>query len=230
MGFKNDNGGSGSYVKVIDGKLVMRVPEGTKGAEPREIKEGKNAGDTIYEMKYTKYSGFLKKAWIKADTGYGRTLNLKMSDGVDVVTITVNLTTAHAKRFMNICTNIDLDKELELSTFKLQKKDKDGKPVYDKFNHGWTVKQDDEAVPNKFSREDVPDMVKVKFKGKETWDDTDQLEFLIKNFEEWREEVFSDDNYREEKEVTKSKTKSSSKKDDGDDDGRDDLDYDDIPF
>lgn len=222
MGFKNDTRG-GVYIKVIDGKFKIRVPEDTKGAVPRVLDAGPNSGDTIYELVYSSYEGHIKKAWIDKTGKYGATFNLKMADSQDSVTITVPFSSRHAKKFFAVMDNINLDKQVELSAFKIPKKDRDGKVVKDEYIHGWTVKQQNEAVEFAIQKEDIPEMVKVRLKGKDNWDDSAQLEFFEEKFNEWKEANFSEDDYEDKKTPS-----SKSKKDEDDSDSDDEED--DIPF
>ena len=220
---------SGTYIKVVNGMFAVRCQEGDKDAKERTLENGPNAGDIIYEKLYGSYRGFIKKAWIKEDGKYGATFSLKMSDGNSNANITVPLSSRHAKKFFGVMNRIDLDKEVVLTPYKMDKKE-DGKIIKDKFIHGWTVKQDDEKLESTYSREDVPEMEKIKVKGKEVWDDTAQLEFFKSKFEEWKEKNLDEEEEEEEKPKSDPKPKAKSSSPPKRDTTNDDIDDDDVPF
>lgn len=224
MGFEKSQGHS-TYIKVVDGKFAVKCEEGDEGAVARTLKGGPNEGDTVYEQLHDAYSGHVKKVWIK-DGSYGDQLNIKVSDGKSAAIITVPVSSRHAKKLFVVMNNIDLEQPVTFSPYKLQKK-VDGKTIKDKFIHGWTIKQDDEAIEGTITREDIPEMVEKKVKGKMVWDDSDQIEFFVAAFNEWKEKSFPEDDYKEDEKPSKPVSKPASKKQEND---GIDLEEDEIPF
>ena len=179
-----------TYVGVYDGKLEVRVDKKTPGAIEREkTKQGKPTGESIF----VKYYGFLE----------GRILDIKkderkMPDGTEFSSMKIYLDDIGDKYVLNwpydsdltrifykILQNIDLSSIVEFSVNK--SKNNKGKEVTSLF-----IKQNGVNLKQKYTRdyqyapgEPVkPEWKQMVFKGKEVWDNTEEMQFFEKILEE----------------------------------------------
>ena len=81
---------------------------------------------------------------------------------------------SYAKSFLKRLPNIDFSKDVVLRGYDILDKEK-GRIKY------YLVPRQDGKIESAYTKENpngFPDMQKIKVKGKDVWDDTDQLEFL----------------------------------------------------
>lgn len=176
-----------NYYSVSMGKIVKSLgktePEDMTGISKRVNKNG----DTVYEIISDYIAGNLVSAELKAppedkpDWGSQMVLELE-SNGVRAK-VNIPFDSAYGRGFMYISPNIDLEKEVDIEPYKYFSKNK-GRDVI-----GISILQNGEkldwAFGTKANPGGMPPLEKVKFKGKDTWDNTKQLEFLTKKFSEF---------------------------------------------
>jgi len=185
-GTSNSETGGFKYLSFMAGKFVQRVPEGTKGAEPRELKKGPKMGTIIHELKFDKLGGQILN--VETETSeYGQQLHIYLDVSTieepdSKIKLSLSLSSGPAKGFLSRLPVINFAEDVELRGFHIEKKDKPGK-----FGTYLVPYQNGQKLISFYSREEpkgLPQMVQIKVKGVPTWDDTDQLEFfqaLIKN-------------------------------------------------
>jgi hypothetical protein len=197
-GFYKRKGGSTNYVSILGiedehGKqqavFAEKAEEGAKDAVSRVNKNGK----TVWEKHYDALALKIQSVYIKEDKEYGNQLCIRGK----TKTVQVSFNSAHAKKFVAVCRNINLDDVILLEPYKFPKEDANGRPVLDrkgqkKYNTGWTIKQGGDAKENKL--EDALDMSKngpvpafEKLKNGK-WDTSDHDEYLLNYLNEWIEE------------------------------------------
>jgi hypothetical protein len=203
-GFYRKRKGSSKYLTIRGECFAEAVAEGTEGAESRVNKKG----NTVWEILHDNgYEGQLRAVYIPEDKhNYGRQLCLRFKS----VTIQVPLSSNHFKKFVRVCRNIDLEQNIIILPYHMPKKDERGNVVKDKFISGWNLYQGGDEKENKLPDEidaskdgPVPAMTKKKIKGKDTWDDSDQIEYYEEYLNEWldeNKEYF--DQFKSEKSVT----------------------------
>lgn len=227
-GFYKRKGGSTSYVTILGlddekGKpravFAEKVAEGDEGAESRVNKNKK----TVWERYHDGMNITIKAVYIKKDKEYGDQLCIRGKSK----TVQVAFNSAHTKKFIAVCRNIDLDEPIFLEPYKFPKLDAKDRPVVDgkgnpKFTTGWTIKQGGTEKQHKL--EDALDMSKdgpvpafEKLKNGK-WDTSDHDEYLLNYLNKWIKENELD---------TKPESSESSSKHSDDDDDEDDDDDDD---
>jgi hypothetical protein len=157
-----------SYFTVLNGKFVQRVKEGTPNAEKR-----KNKNDVIvYELFFDTLEGRL----ISIDTrvgDYGKEIHFIISDGKETMKLQQPFSSTVSKSYLSRILNCNLKGTLEFCVgFD---KEKERTFAY--------LRQDGQTVKSLYTKDNpngLPEMKKIKVKGQETWDDSDQLEFFDK--------------------------------------------------
>lgn len=164
------NTGSTIFLSITNGKLVRRVDLGTEGAVERTNKNGKQ----VAELFYTTLTGHIKDIGIK-ENEYGKFLLVTVQD---VATekkciLEMNFSSGYTTTFLKALPTADIHQNIELSPALIVDGDKKKSVIFLK-QGGYPVKH----YYTKDNPKGMPDMVKVKVKGKETWDDTDRIEWL----------------------------------------------------
>lgn len=184
-GAKNTQSGGLKYLNFMGGKFVQRVSEDTTGATPRVLEKGKNAGQTVHELHYDTYEGQIYKVETEAGE-YGVRLHIfidvsTVEEPDSKVKLSLPLSSGPAKGFLSRLPALDLVKDVVLKGYYI-KNEQSGR-----YNSYLVPYQDGQKIAPVYTRENpngLPSMKKIKVKGNEVWDDTEQLEFyeaLIKS-------------------------------------------------
>lgn len=182
----------GSYYNVSMGKIVK--PLGKEAPENMEgVTERVNAkGVTVYEIHSDYIVGKLVGLELrqpdegKEEFGAELFLTLKHSSGKMAI-LRMKWDSAYGRCFMLTIPNIDLSREFELEPYQYLNQKK-GKKV-----SGLNLFQDGEqkewAYGTKANPGGMPQLKEITYKGKKTWDNTEQLAFLEGKLKELIQEV-----------------------------------------
>jgi hypothetical protein len=154
------------YLSVFSGKLTRRVPADTEGSVSRENKNGK----VVHELTYDKLSGILTGIEFR-EGDYGREIHFCIEDCPDTYRLQLPFSSKVAKSIIMRLPNCDLSAPLDIHTGW----DKEKESTF-----AWIV-QNGSKVLSAYTKENpggLPPMEQIKVKGKDTWDDSKQLEFL----------------------------------------------------
>jgi hypothetical protein len=184
-GSSNSNTGGVRYLNFMSGQFVQRVNEGTTDAEPRELEKGPNKGKIVHELKFDTYEGQILGMETEASE-YGQRLHIFMDISTPqqadtTAKISLPLSSSAAKGLLSRLPIINLSEDVVLKGYNIENKETG------RFGSYLVPYQNGEKLAPQFTREvpnGLPAMKKVKIKGVEQWDDSDQLEFfenLIKN-------------------------------------------------
>jgi hypothetical protein len=169
MGLTNQSqGGSKVFLSISNGKLVRSYKEKVEGSVSRVNK----AGREVHEMFYDSLEGIIKSVDTK-DGDYGKFLVVNVeSNGVNYQ-LEMNYSSGYSASFLKTLPNVKLSDIVTITPKLTIDGDKKKSVIF--LNQGrvgikWFFTKDN---PN-----GMPDLTKVKIKGKETWDDSDRMEFL----------------------------------------------------
>lgn len=164
MGLSNESAmgtGNKKFVTVSrrDSKFVIRVPEGTEGAEARVIEKGAKEGQTVYEMKYSTLSGDISKIdYVKKQ--FGEFIEVTIDDCVLQISWNdFRVRDSFIKRIVNanFCSPVE---------FVLFPDSKTHEPVF-------LIKQAGASVPMSFTKanpEGIPQATQTTERGTVKWD------------------------------------------------------------
>lgn len=150
-----------------NGKIAQSVPEGTKGAVSRTLDNGR----VVHQLEHDGIEGRITGMYFKEHPEFGKSLNVIIDDEY---ALQLKCGSRYYYSFVKALPNVDLNRDVQLAPWR---KEIDGKvraALY--INQGGK-----DSVKWYFTQGDpkgMPDMVKVKVKGKETWDDTAMQEFF----------------------------------------------------
>ena len=167
MGLNNSQSQSMSFLSIANGKIVRQFKEKTEKSVSRVNKMGRE----VHEEFYDSLTGFLKDVSTK-ESEYGKFWVIKMESDSVLYQIEFNYSGGYATSFLKALPNVDLTKQFTIAPKLTIDGDKKKSVMFINQNGG---------VKHYFTRDNpngMPDLQKVKIKGKETWDDSDRMEFL----------------------------------------------------
>lgn len=152
-----------------DGRFVQSFKEAAPGTFPRTNKNGK----LVHEKFFDFITGYIHSVKVDDHKDFGKQWKIEVIKGENRVIITLGYASNYAKPFLKMLPNVDLSKEVEIApSAKMEGTEK---------KTSLFLKQDGEVVPYAFKKDapnGMPERKLLKVKGKDTWDYTDQLEFL----------------------------------------------------
>ena len=178
MGAINKNAAI-TFLNITDGKICRRVSAPTATSVERVNK----LGNTVHEEFYSGWEGIITNITTK-ETDYGKNWEVTLQDDDTTAVLSFGYSSGYAAAFLKTLPNVDLQKPVSLSP-KLQ-------TIGDKKKATIFVSQNGQALKWAFTKDNrngLPDLKKIKVKGKDTWDDSDMMEFL----ENMVKELFSNE-------------------------------------
>jgi len=179
MGLKDTHGGV-TYLSVQGNKIAKRVQEPTAKSKARTIE---SSGKVIHEELYDSLEGRIT-AISTREGNFGKELLIAISDGDETFQLQLKLSSSPASSFLKALPNIDLPKVVTFIP-KMQ-------IVNDIRRTSIVLSQANKGIKHAFTKDnpgDLPPMKKIKVKGKDTWDDSEQLEFFDKMISEFAEKL-----------------------------------------
>jgi hypothetical protein len=158
------------FYNISNGKIVRQFPNKTNHSIVRVNKNGK----TVHEEFYDYLDGVILDIAVKEHEEYGKFWNIVLKDREGVIqNLQFAYSSGYAMGFLKALPNVDLSKELKI----IPNAKKDG----DKTKTTIFINQFEKSIKWHYTRENpngLPLLKKIKIKGKDTWDDTDVMEFL----------------------------------------------------
>jgi hypothetical protein len=168
MGLNNSQSESVVFLAIANGKIVRQFKQATDKSTTRINKMGRE----VHEEFYDSLTGILKDVTTK-ESEYGKFWVIKMeSDGV-LYQIEMNYSGGYAASFLKTIPNADFTKEFTITPKLTIEGDKKKSVLF--------VNQMQKGLKWFFTRDNpngMPELAKIKVKGKDTWDDSDRMEFL----------------------------------------------------
>jgi hypothetical protein len=164
----NNNQSSSIYLQISNGKLVRSFSSPTQKSISRINKVGKEVNEEFYDS----LTGYIKGISTK-ETEYGKFWVINVNDGENDYTLSTNYSGGYAVSFLKAIPNADLSRVMTI-TPKIMV---DG----DKRNSVMFINQDGKGLKHYWTKDNpgnLPNLEKIKIKGKDTWDDTKRLEYL----------------------------------------------------
>lgn len=160
---------AGIYLSIQSGKIAHRVPEATATSKSRTLDTGKVIHEELYDSLDGRITGISFK-----DGDYGQQLLIQVEADGQRATLQMPLSSSPASGFLKALPNINADIPVKFSP-KMQ--EVDGKRRTSLF-----LSQAGKGIKWFWTKDnpgDLPPMKKIKVKGKETWDDSEQIEYLM---------------------------------------------------
>lgn len=165
----NNNVSSGIFLQVSKGKLVRQFSNPTEKSVMRINKNGK----TVYEEFYDSLTAKLTDIKVK-ENDFGKFWTLVFNDGQMNYFIDLNFSGGYAISFLKTLPNADVTQNMTVVPKYTEDGDKKSSVIF--------INQNGKGLKHFWTRDnpgDLPDLKKIKVKGKDTWDDSDRLEYLV---------------------------------------------------
>ena len=173
MGLGNSTHSSKNYLNVVAGKFAIKAKEGAEGAVKRTNKNNQEVWEHLYnELSGVLITGIEKKV----QEGFGASWQVTLKEGMDDYILNLPFSSRVTNGLMFRLPNIDLSSPMSLRLFTFK-----AEAPTDKDKTFMTVEQNGKKVDPAYTKDSpngLPEMKKVKIKGIDTWDDSDQLEFI----------------------------------------------------
>jgi len=164
----NNNQSSSIYLQISNGKLVRSFSSPT----PKSVSRTNKVGKEVHEEFYDSLTGYVKGISTK-ETEYGKFWVINVNDGESDYTLSTNYSGGYAVSFLKAIPNADLRRVMTITPRIMV----DG----DKRNSVMFINQDGKGLKHYWTKDNpgqLPNLEKIKIKGKDTWDDTKRLEYL----------------------------------------------------
>jgi len=202
MALGSVNGNSNRiYLRCANGKFVQQVTEPVQGSVSRTTKpNAQGETRTVHEVMHDHVDGLIMGITLKESTYLGevvKTLEVEMADAGENYVITMRHDSAYATSFLNALTNVrDFTKNIRVFVWTMKNDERPDRPftgitLYavpgdktSKIAKAFVpATKMDTLLPDDAAKvKAMPDVVKTTYKGKPVTDNTEQVEFLIKNF------------------------------------------------
>jgi hypothetical protein len=179
MGLGNSNNGGGTFLGMFQGKFTKKADAKTPGAIQRTNKNGV----VVYELTYSELTGIITGIVKEQSKNEKIGLQWKISITDEEGTYIFNIPYSGGSSFRFFT---------KLATIAAKKDDSLSRPLT--IGLGWNkerervefyLKQDSENIKAFWTKDNpgkLPQLKRVMIKGKEEWDDTDQMNYIEQSF------------------------------------------------
>lgn len=174
-----------NYYSVTAGKVVKSLgkvkPENMEGVTERTTDDGPR-----YEIQSDYIAAHITGARLKdppeGKSDWGKQVELSLIAGGQKAILNIKFDSSYGRGFMFPLPNVDLSLPVEIEPYAYTSKD-------GKDKRGLSIIQDGQKIDWAYGTKDNPDgmppLKQVKFKGETRWDNTDQMAYLEKRFNDW---------------------------------------------
>lgn len=167
MGLQNND--SATYLTISNGKICRRVQQPTTTSVERITKENKTVNEEFYDC----IVGRIVNIEVKDHKDYGKFWNVTIDDGEQKYILQFNYSSGYASSFLKQLPNVDFSQVVKIVPKISEYEGKKKTTVF--------INQFGAALKHYFTKDNpngLPPLEKKKVKGKETWDDSEMMEFF----------------------------------------------------
>jgi hypothetical protein len=168
MGLQNSQSDSVIFLQIANGKIVRQSKTPVEGSVSRINKLGRE----VHELFYDSLTGHIKDITTR-ESEYGKTWIVKVNSDGKNYQLEFNYSSGYATTFLKALPNVQFSQPITLSPKLIIDGDKKKSVLF--------ISQDGKGLKHYFTKDNpngLPDLKKIKIKGKESWDDSDRMEFL----------------------------------------------------
>lgn len=171
MALSQLGGQNTTYLSVADGNLVRQHKTANANTTERLTKTGK----LVFEERFKDLTAKLTSINTR-ENEFGKQWQITFVDGDATYIVSLPYSSRYASSFLKALPNVNLANELRFMPWAMKDKNDATKTIT-----GITLYQGGEKIAPYYTKEEpngLPQMVKIKVKGKEQWDDSDMMSFL----------------------------------------------------
>lgn len=159
------------FLTINNGKVCKKVQKKTAISVERVNKNGV----TVQEEYYKGWKGLITAIAVREHPEYGKFWNVTLTDDQGDAILQMKYSSGYSAAFLKTLPNIDLNSDVVI-TPNLKTEGAKKKTTVFVTQHGVPIKWH----YTKDNMNGLPELKKIKVKGKDTWDDSDIMEFLEK--------------------------------------------------
>jgi hypothetical protein len=167
MGLNNDQ--NATFLSIANGRISRRVKEPTD----KSVKRINKNNVEVHEEFFTSITGYITDIKVHDHPEYGKFWNITVKDGDDTFILQLNYSGGYASSFLKALPNVDFSMQVKLNPWSAVRDGKTKTALY--------INQGGQSVEWYFTKDTpngLPPLTKKKVKGKDTWDDSEMMEFL----------------------------------------------------
>lgn len=171
MALSRSGGSNTIYLSIAEGNLVRQHKTANEHTVERLTKSGK----LVHEEFFKDITAVLTSINTR-ENEYGKQWQLHFNDGETNYIVSIQYSSRYAASFLKCLPNVKIAKPIKLMPWAMKDKIDPTKIIT-----GITIYQDGVKIAPFYTKENpngLPQMQKIKVKGKEQWDDSDMMMFL----------------------------------------------------
>ena len=156
------------FLSISNGKIVRQVKE----KEEKSVSRVNKMGREVYELFYDSITGLIKNVTTR-ESEYGKSWVVNIESESKMYKLEFNYSSGYANTFLKALPNVSFGSIVTLSPKLIIDGDKKKSVLF--------ISQEGKGLKHFFTKDNpngLPDLKKIKIKGKESWDDSDRMEFL----------------------------------------------------
>jgi hypothetical protein len=168
MGLQNSQSESVIFLQISNGKIVRQVKTKTDNSVSRVNKLGRE----VHELFYDSITGVISDITTR-ESEYGKSWVVSIKSEGKLYKLEFNYSSGYATTFLKALPNVSFGDIVTLSPKLIIDGDKKKSVLF--------ISQDGKGLKHFFTKDNpngLPELKKIKIKGKESWDDSDRMEFL----------------------------------------------------
>jgi hypothetical protein len=168
MGLNQSQNESVIFLQISNGKIVRQVKSAVEGSVSRVNKLGRE----VHELFYDSITGVITDVETR-ESEYGKSWVVSIKSEGKLYKLEFNYSSGYATTFLKALPNVSFGNNVTLSPKLIIDGDKKKSVLF--------ISQDNKGLKHFFTKDNpngLPDLKKIKIKGKDSWDDSDRMEFL----------------------------------------------------
>ena len=168
MGLQKSQSESVIFLQISNGKIVRQVKTKTDNSVSRVNKLGRE----VHELFYDSITGVITDVETR-ESEYGKSWVVSIKSEGKLYKLEFNYSSGYATTFLKALPNVSFGDIATLSPKLIIDGDKKKSVLF--------INQDGKGLKHFFTKDNpngLPELKKIKIKGKESWDDSDRMEFL----------------------------------------------------
>jgi hypothetical protein len=168
MGLNQSQQDSVIFLQISNGKIVRQSKVPVENSVSRINKLGRE----VHELFYDSINGVITDV-ITRESEYGKSWVVSIKSEGKLYKLEFNYSSGYATTFLKALPNVSFGNIVTLSPKLIIDGDKKKSVLF--------ISQDGKGLKHFFTRDNpngLPELKKIKIKGKESWDDSDRMEFL----------------------------------------------------
>lgn len=157
------------FLTISNGQICKKVSKPTSISKERVNKNGV----TVNEEFYKGWKGRITAIEVREHKDYGKFWNVTLTDSDGDAILQMQYSSGYSSAFLKTLPNVDLNSDVIITPNMKIEGDKKKATVF--------ITQHGVPLKHYYTRDNpkgLPELKKIRVKGKDTWDDSDMAEFL----------------------------------------------------